>query len=175
MKAHVNEIVNEATAYLVALSEHQGTKTLHGDNETVTVSGGPSTDYDPADLREALEAAGCPQDRIDAAVGWKSRTRSTGGVAATRGANPRLPGRDRACRARSRTAVPRQPGTEEEQRMSENATLELALRKAPEAVMLTPPQIMVIAQTEFVPKSMRGNVPKVLACIARVARWGSRT
>lgn len=68
MKAQVNEIVNEATAYLVSLSEHQGTKTLHGDNETVTVSGGPSIDYDPADLREALEAAGCPQDRIDVAV-----------------------------------------------------------------------------------------------------------
>src|SRR6188472_1166982 len=56
--------------------------------------------------------------------------------------------------------------------MSENATLELALRKAPEAVMLTPPQIMVIAQTEFVPKSMRGNVPKVLACIARGRAMG---
>jgi hypothetical protein len=68
MKANVNEIVSEATAYLVSLSEHQGTKTLHGENETVTVSGGPGIDYDPLDLREALEAAGCPQDRIEAAV-----------------------------------------------------------------------------------------------------------
>jgi len=68
MKAHVNEIVNEATAYLVALSEHQGTKTLHGDGETVTVSGGPGIDYDPIELRELLEKAGCPQNRIEQAV-----------------------------------------------------------------------------------------------------------
>jgi hypothetical protein len=68
MKQHVNEIVNEATNYLVALSEHQGTKTLHGEGETITVTGGTSTDYDPADLRDALEAAGCPEDRINAAV-----------------------------------------------------------------------------------------------------------
>jgi hypothetical protein len=68
MKQHVNEIVNEATAYLVALSEHQGTKTLHGEGETITITGGTSVDYDPADLRDALEAAGCPEDRINAAV-----------------------------------------------------------------------------------------------------------
>ena len=68
MKAHVNEIVNEATAYLVALSEHQGTKTLHGDGETVTVSGGPGIDYDPLELIELLNSAGCPQNRIEAAV-----------------------------------------------------------------------------------------------------------
>ena len=68
MKQHVNEIVNEATAYLVTVSEHQGTKTLHGEGETVTVSGGPSVDYDAADLRELLENAGCPHDRIEAAV-----------------------------------------------------------------------------------------------------------
>lgn len=68
MKQHVNQIVNEATDYLVSLSEHQGTKTLHGDGETVTVTGGTSTDYDAADLRDALEAAGCPEDRINAAI-----------------------------------------------------------------------------------------------------------
>lgn len=68
MKQHANAIVREATDYLVSLAEHQGTKTLHGDGETITLSGGTSTDYDPADLREALEAAGCPADRIDAAV-----------------------------------------------------------------------------------------------------------
>jgi hypothetical protein len=68
MKQHVTEIVNEATNYLVALSEHQGTKTLHGEGETITIAGGTTVDYDPADLRDALEAAGCPEDRINAAV-----------------------------------------------------------------------------------------------------------
>lgn len=68
MKQHANEIVNEITAWLVAKSEHDGTKTLHGDGETITLSGGIGIDYDAADLMEALEAAGCPQERIDAAV-----------------------------------------------------------------------------------------------------------
>lgn len=68
MKQRVNEIVNEATAYLVTLSEHQGTKTLHGDDETITLTGGTTIDYDATDLMEALEAAGCPQDRITVAV-----------------------------------------------------------------------------------------------------------
>lgn len=68
MKQQVNEIVAEATAYLVSISEHEGTKTLHADGETITLSGGTSVDYDPSDLRDALEAAGCPEDRINAAV-----------------------------------------------------------------------------------------------------------
>lgn len=48
----------------------------------------------------------------------------------------------------------------------------LALRDEPQAVMLTPQQIQVIANTEFVPTSMRGNVPKVLACVARGRAMG---
>lgn len=68
MKQQVNEIVNEATAYLVEESTRLGTKTLHGGDETITVSGGPSVDYDPTALRELLEAAGCPQERIERAV-----------------------------------------------------------------------------------------------------------
>lgn len=68
MKAHVNHIVEEATAYLVRVSEHQGTKTLHGGAETVTITGGTSVEYDEADLIDTLLSAGCPQERIDAAV-----------------------------------------------------------------------------------------------------------
>ncbi len=68
MKANVNEIVNEATAFLVRQSEQQGTKTLHGDKETVTVSGGPGIDYQPQDLIDALREAGCPESRIGQAV-----------------------------------------------------------------------------------------------------------
>lgn len=68
MKANVNEIVREATAFLVEVSAHRGTKTLHGEDETVTLSGGTTVDYDPSDLIEALTEAGCPVDRINAAV-----------------------------------------------------------------------------------------------------------
>lgn len=68
MKAQVNEIVLEATSYLVQVSAEQGTKTLHGETETITVSGGPSIDYDPLDLIEALREAGCPENRIGQAV-----------------------------------------------------------------------------------------------------------
>lgn len=55
---------------------------------------------------------------------------------------------------------------------SEATSVALALRDEPQAVMLTPQQIQVIANTEFVPKSMRGNVPKVLACVARGRAMG---
>ena len=68
LKNQATEIVNEATAYLVEESTRQGIKTLHGSDETVTVSGGPSVDYDPAELRDNLLEAGCPQNRIDRAV-----------------------------------------------------------------------------------------------------------
>lgn len=68
MKAQVNEIVQEATSYLVALSEHQGTKTLHADGETITLTGGTSVDYDVVELMEQLARAGCPEERINAAV-----------------------------------------------------------------------------------------------------------
>ncbi len=68
MKARVNQIVNDATEYLVGESIHQGTKTLHADGETVTISGGSTVDYDPTDLLEALREAGCPEERLNQAV-----------------------------------------------------------------------------------------------------------
>ena len=67
-KSLINEIIREATIFLAELSEHRGTKTLHGDRETITLTGGTGTMIDPVALREALEAADCPQDRIDAAI-----------------------------------------------------------------------------------------------------------
>lgn len=68
MKAQVNEIVTEATAFLAEESARRGTKTLHGEGVTVTLTGGPGIDYDPTELRRELEFAGCPEDRIEAAV-----------------------------------------------------------------------------------------------------------
>lgn len=55
---------------------------------------------------------------------------------------------------------------------SENATLELALRDEPQAVMLSNHQLVVIANTDFVPKGLRGNVPACLACVARGRAMG---
>lgn len=56
--------------------------------------------------------------------------------------------------------------------MSERATLELALRDEPQAVMLTNQQLVVISNTDFVAKGMRGNVSACLACVARARAIG---
>lgn len=56
--------------------------------------------------------------------------------------------------------------------MSDAQTVELALREEPQAVMLTTPQLRLIANTDFVPKSMRGNIGAVLACVARGRAMG---
>ena len=47
-------------------------------------------------------------------------------------------------------------------------TNELAIRRehAPAMVRLSSEQLQYIAHTEFVPKSMRGNLPAILACVA---------
>jgi hypothetical protein len=68
MDERIRELKREATAYLVMVSEERGTKTLHGERETATVTGGLTTEYDAADLMQLLREAGCPEDRIDAAV-----------------------------------------------------------------------------------------------------------
>jgi hypothetical protein len=68
VKQHVNDVVAETTAYLVAEAERQGTRTLHGDQETVVVAGGPGTEVDAHDLAELLREAGCPEQRIEAAI-----------------------------------------------------------------------------------------------------------
>ncbi len=68
MRTRINDVVAAATAYLADESKMQGTKTLHGDGQTITLSGGVSDEYDVTDLRSALELAHCPEDRIDAAI-----------------------------------------------------------------------------------------------------------
>ena len=67
-EAWLRDMKTEVVGYLREQSELLGTKTLH-DGVTVTVSGGPSVDYDAHKLMEGLQAAGCPQYRISAAVG----------------------------------------------------------------------------------------------------------
>lgn len=69
-KEHVNDLVAEATAFLAAESERQGTKTLHTPDgtTTITLTGGVSDEYDPHDLMQLLRECGCPEDRIEAVV-----------------------------------------------------------------------------------------------------------
>lgn len=64
MKQRLNDVVAQTTAWLVEEARQRGTKTL----ASITVSGGPSIEYDAADLMEALRVAGCPEDRIEQAV-----------------------------------------------------------------------------------------------------------
>lgn len=68
MKQHIQQVIAEATAYLAAESELQGTKTLHGGDETVELKGGRIIEYDAVDLMDALRLAGCPENRIEQAV-----------------------------------------------------------------------------------------------------------
>jgi hypothetical protein len=55
-------------AVLVEESRRLGTKTVHLDGATVTVTGGPGVEYDVTELRAGLSAADCPEGRIDAAI-----------------------------------------------------------------------------------------------------------
>lgn len=52
------------------------------------------------------------------------------------------------------------------------SSTELAIREEPTAVLLTERQLNLIAKTDFVPKSMRNNIPAVLACVARGRAMG---
>lgn len=68
MKRRIDAVVYDATAFLHGESQRQGTKTLHMDGRTVTLTGGASVDYDTAELMLRLAAAGCPDERIAEAV-----------------------------------------------------------------------------------------------------------
>lgn len=68
MKERADDIIREITAWLRDESARQGTKTFRAGDRIVTVKGGPTIDYDVDDLREALRAADCPEERIDAAI-----------------------------------------------------------------------------------------------------------
>jgi hypothetical protein len=68
MKQRVNDLVADTTAYLVSEAERRGTKTLHTEETTITLTGGATDEYDAHDLMMLLREAGCPEDRIEAAV-----------------------------------------------------------------------------------------------------------
>jgi hypothetical protein len=58
MKQRLNDVVWEATQYLVEESRRLGTKTFL--NGSLVLSGGVYTDYDVEELRERLTEEGCP-------------------------------------------------------------------------------------------------------------------
>jgi hypothetical protein len=68
IKQKIDTVIRSATDYLASESTHQGIKTFNVGSGTVSLSGGASIEYDAADLMEALRVAGCPEDRIEAAV-----------------------------------------------------------------------------------------------------------
>lgn len=68
-KRRLDRFIAEAAEVVAAVSAERGTKTFDlGDGRKLTLSGGPGTTIDPVALREALAAADCPSDRIDAAI-----------------------------------------------------------------------------------------------------------
>lgn len=68
MKDRVQSVIADATDYLRGESVRLGVKTLRAGGYEIALSGGASTEIDPVALREALSAADCPEERIDAAI-----------------------------------------------------------------------------------------------------------
>jgi hypothetical protein len=68
MKRRLDNVIAETTSFLLAESQVRGTKTLEAGREKITLTGGPTVDYDTTDLMDALREAGCPEERIAEAV-----------------------------------------------------------------------------------------------------------
>lgn len=68
MKQRINDVVVDATRYVVEQSRVAGAKTLHVDGCDLIVSGGDKTIYDIEVLEENLREAGCPEDRLNALI-----------------------------------------------------------------------------------------------------------
>lgn len=68
MKDRIQDVIRNATVFLAEESRRRGTKTLPYGGGRAVLSGGASTEIDPEALRSLLTEAGCPEDRINAAV-----------------------------------------------------------------------------------------------------------
>lgn len=68
VSAQMRLVRQVATDFIADESKRRGTKTLHSSAGDVVLSGGPTIDYDPEALADALRAADCPEDRINECV-----------------------------------------------------------------------------------------------------------
>lgn len=68
VSAQMRLVRNAATDFIAEESKRQGTKTLHSPAGDVVLTGGPTIDYDPEALMDALRAADCPENRIEECV-----------------------------------------------------------------------------------------------------------
>jgi hypothetical protein len=68
LKRRIDDEIGAATDFLLEQSRREGTKTFHTAAGDVSLSGGPTVEYDAHTLEELLREAGCPEDRIRAVV-----------------------------------------------------------------------------------------------------------
>lgn len=68
VKRQMDDVIYAVTEYVLAESRTAGTKTIATPAGKLTLTGGAQVVYEGQELSEALRAAGCPEDRVDAAV-----------------------------------------------------------------------------------------------------------
>lgn len=69
MKDRLGDVVTAATDVVRDAAQVYGSKTFHlDDGVDVVLTGGPAVEYDPLALADLLREAGCPEERIDAAI-----------------------------------------------------------------------------------------------------------
>lgn len=68
MKNRIQGVIRDTEDFLATESRTAGTKTFHVPGFKVELSGGPSVSYDVDRLREALQEADCPEERIDEVI-----------------------------------------------------------------------------------------------------------
>ena len=64
----LSRLKEQATDVVREIARVQGVKTFHVGDLDVSLSGGPSVEYDPEALRDLLRRADCPEERIDQLV-----------------------------------------------------------------------------------------------------------
>lgn len=64
MEERLKDIKGEATDWLADEATRIGKKTLHGDDYTLKLNGGPRDEYDAQVLEDLLRSANCPEERI---------------------------------------------------------------------------------------------------------------
>jgi len=68
MKRRIDDVIADATAFLVAQAQQEGKKTFQTAAGEIRVTGGAGVDYDVEGLLDGLRKAGCPEHRLDELV-----------------------------------------------------------------------------------------------------------